>query len=187
MRCARELWAAQGFAAVSVRRIAAAAGVDQALVHHYFGTRDALIAAVIRAEVEAAATLSLTPTSDPDDLLRQIINHYLGTGRTTGLLITRAELAGLAPEAMVPEGAVRPLSVLARGIAERQAANGRPDATLDPALVSAVAGCVMLGLPALAPWLLSGAGLSADDFEARRDEIVEILVWFINSASGLLT
>ena len=37
---ARALFSAQGYPGTSVRAIAAAAGVDAALVHHYFGTKD---------------------------------------------------------------------------------------------------------------------------------------------------
>jgi AcrR family transcriptional regulator len=184
VRIARELFATHGIEAVSVRRIAMVAGIDQALVHHYFGTRSALITAVIRAEVEAAATMSLTPTGDSNDLLRQILGHYLGAGQTTAVLIARAQLAGLAPETMVPEGVVRPLALLARGIAEGQAASSWVGTSIDPALVSVVAGAAMMGLAVLAPWLLTGVGLAADELDARRDEIVDILVWFINAAAG---
>ena len=41
---ARELFASSGYAGTSIRAVAAAAGVDAALVHHYFGTKDDPIA-----------------------------------------------------------------------------------------------------------------------------------------------
>ncbi len=44
---ARELFAANGFDATSIRAVAAGAGVDPALVHHYFGTKTQLFAAAI--------------------------------------------------------------------------------------------------------------------------------------------
>jgi AcrR family transcriptional regulator len=37
--CARELFARNGIKNTSIRAVAAAAGVDSALVHHYFGTK----------------------------------------------------------------------------------------------------------------------------------------------------
>jgi len=49
---ARERFAEQGYAATSVRRIAAAAGVDPALVHHYFGTKNDLFLAALELPVD---------------------------------------------------------------------------------------------------------------------------------------
>ena len=43
---ARELFARNGISNTSIRAVAAAAGVDSALVHHYFGTKEQLAAAV---------------------------------------------------------------------------------------------------------------------------------------------
>ena len=48
---ARQTFAAVGFTKASIRRIAAAAGVDPALVHHYFGSKDALFLATVQIEV----------------------------------------------------------------------------------------------------------------------------------------
>ena len=57
---ARELFAERGYAGTSMRAIGAAAGVDPALVHHYFGTKEELFRAVLDVPV------------DPEVLLRQI-------------------------------------------------------------------------------------------------------------------
>ena len=38
LAAARESFAAKGFAGTTIRGVAASAGVDPALVHHYFGT-----------------------------------------------------------------------------------------------------------------------------------------------------
>ena len=54
---AREHFAAQGFAGASVRGIAAAAGVDSALVHHYFGTKDDLFIAALQLKVDPREVL----------------------------------------------------------------------------------------------------------------------------------
>jgi len=52
LSAARELFATQGYAGTSVRAIAAAAGVDGALVHHYFGTKDDLFIAALELRVD---------------------------------------------------------------------------------------------------------------------------------------
>jgi AcrR family transcriptional regulator len=49
---ARVLFARNGIANTSIRAVAAAAGVDSALVHHYFGTKEKLFAAVVHIPVD---------------------------------------------------------------------------------------------------------------------------------------
>ncbi len=49
---ARELFARNGIANTSIRAVAAAAGVDSALVHHYFGTKERLFAAAVRIPID---------------------------------------------------------------------------------------------------------------------------------------
>jgi AcrR family transcriptional regulator len=49
---ARELFARNGFDKTSVRAVAAGAGVDPALVHHYFGTKHRLFTAAIRIPID---------------------------------------------------------------------------------------------------------------------------------------
>lgn len=49
---ARSLFAEQGYAGTSVRAVASAAGVDAALVHHYFGTKDDLFIAALELPVD---------------------------------------------------------------------------------------------------------------------------------------
>ena len=49
---ARELFARNGIDKTSIRAIAAAAGVDAALVHHYFGTKQQLFAAAIHIPID---------------------------------------------------------------------------------------------------------------------------------------
>jgi AcrR family transcriptional regulator len=49
---ARELFARNGIGNTSIRAVAAAAGVDSALVHHYFGTKEKLFAAAVRIRID---------------------------------------------------------------------------------------------------------------------------------------
>jgi AcrR family transcriptional regulator len=51
---AREAFGARGFDGASVRTIAASAGVDPALVHHYFGTKERLFLETVGAPVNPA-------------------------------------------------------------------------------------------------------------------------------------
>jgi len=54
---ARELFAHNGIDRTSIRAIAAAAGVDSALVHHYFGTKQQLVAAAIDLPLDPMTVL----------------------------------------------------------------------------------------------------------------------------------
>jgi AcrR family transcriptional regulator len=49
---ARELFARNGIKNTSIRAVASAAGVDSALVHHYFGTKEQLFAAAIHIPID---------------------------------------------------------------------------------------------------------------------------------------
>jgi AcrR family transcriptional regulator len=49
---ARVLFARNGISNTSIRAVAATAGVDSALVHHYFGTKEKLFAAAVRVPID---------------------------------------------------------------------------------------------------------------------------------------
>jgi AcrR family transcriptional regulator len=49
---ARELFARNGIGNTSIRAIASGAGVDAALVHHYFGTKEQLFAAAVHIPID---------------------------------------------------------------------------------------------------------------------------------------
>lgn len=49
---ARELFARNGIHQTSIRAVAAAAGVDSALVHHYYGTKEQLFAAAVHIPID---------------------------------------------------------------------------------------------------------------------------------------
>jgi AcrR family transcriptional regulator len=49
---AREAFADRGFDQASIRQIATSAGVDPALVHHYFGTKEQLFLATVGAPID---------------------------------------------------------------------------------------------------------------------------------------
>lgn len=57
---ARELFASHGYQRTTMRAVASRAGVDAALIHHYFGTKRGLLAAV------------LAPPLDPLQVLRGV-------------------------------------------------------------------------------------------------------------------
>lgn len=68
LSCARELFARNGFKNTSVWLIAAAAGVDAALVHHYFGTKQQLFAAAVHIPIDPQMVLGPLRSTPVDEL-----------------------------------------------------------------------------------------------------------------------
>lgn len=56
----------QGYAGTSMKDIAAEAGVAQALIHYYFGTKEDLLAAVVRSLCDAMRGDAAAGLADPD-------------------------------------------------------------------------------------------------------------------------
>ncbi|MGB3486329.1 MAG: TetR family transcriptional regulator [Mycobacterium sp.] len=67
---ARELFARNGIGNTSIRAIAADAGVDAALVHHYFGTKEKLFTAAINVAFDPAEILVPLRTAPVEQLGR---------------------------------------------------------------------------------------------------------------------
>lgn len=64
---AREAFANAGFEATSVRSIASRAGVDQALVHRYFGTKKRLFLATLDVPFDPGEVLAPVRGADPQE------------------------------------------------------------------------------------------------------------------------
>ncbi|MBP6482263.1 MAG: TetR family transcriptional regulator, partial [Pseudomonadales bacterium] len=69
---ARKLFACNGIDKTSIRSIAAAAGVDSALIHHYFGTKQQLFVAAIRIPVDPMVVLGPVREAPVEELGRLI-------------------------------------------------------------------------------------------------------------------
>ncbi|KDF01974.1 TetR family transcriptional regulator [Mycolicibacterium aromaticivorans JS19b1 = JCM 16368] len=95
---ARELFARNGIDKTSIRSIAAAAGVDSALVHHYFGTKEQLFAAAINIPIDPMAVLAPlrdTPVDELGRVLPSILLPLWDSEMGNGLIATmRSLLAG---------------------------------------------------------------------------------------------
>ena len=77
MASARELFAAHGYNGASVRQIATAAGVDPALIHHYFGTKEKLFRAVLEIPVAPDELIPQIFSADPEDVPERLVRTFL--------------------------------------------------------------------------------------------------------------
>ena len=75
---ARDSFAASGYAGTSIRAVAAAAGVDAALVHHYFGTKDDLFLAALELPVDPRALLAPVAEAGADGAGERLLRVFLG-------------------------------------------------------------------------------------------------------------
>lgn len=80
---ARREFAANGYDAVSIRAIARTAGVDPALVHHYYDGKEALFAAAMQLPFNPAEALPalFAGASGPDDIAERMVRFVFSIWR----------------------------------------------------------------------------------------------------------
>lgn len=76
LAAARELFAERGFEATTMRAVAGRAGVDAALIHHYFGTKDGLLEEALTLPVDPAQLL-VGVGDDPARLGEEMVRRVL--------------------------------------------------------------------------------------------------------------
>lgn len=74
---ARVLFAERGFSRTTIRAIAAGAGVDPALVHHYFGSKDDLFVAALELPVDPREVLAPVVALGPDGAGERLLRTFL--------------------------------------------------------------------------------------------------------------
>ena len=72
-QAAAKLFASRSFETVSTRAIAKEAGVDAALIHHYFGSKEGLFQAVLNAAIRPEQLEALVVSESPEDWGRQLV------------------------------------------------------------------------------------------------------------------
>ena len=75
---ARQAFAEKGFAGASMRAIAAEAGVDPALIHHYFDSKQQLFLATVALPLELPKIVGKVAAGDRDDLGERLVRTVLG-------------------------------------------------------------------------------------------------------------
>lgn len=138
---ARESFGERGYSDTSVRAVAARAGVDAALVHHYFGTKDGLFSAAIEPPFDPAAVAPALLEPGLDGLGERLVRFFLQVWDEPA---SRARIQGMLRSALNQEAA----AALLREFVTRQllgrvaAAVDAPDAELR----ASFAGTQLVGL-----------------------------------------
>ena len=91
------MFAERGFDGATIRGIATAAGVDPALVHHYFGNKDKLFLAAVDAPADPAELLPAVLAAPKDQLgaavVRMLLHVWDGPARPAGLALIRSAVS----------------------------------------------------------------------------------------------
>jgi AcrR family transcriptional regulator len=77
VQAAREAFAERGYDRASIRTIATSAGVDPALVHHYFGTKEQLFLVTVEAPIDPGSVFSTVLAGDDEDLPERLVRQFL--------------------------------------------------------------------------------------------------------------
>lgn len=101
LEIARKLFSQNGFDKTSVRSVASGAGVDPALVHHYFGTKRDLFLASVDIPVDPSQVIAPVlemPTSDVGrHLARAVFSVWESPHRPAVVAAFRSAMAGNEP------------------------------------------------------------------------------------------
>lgn len=77
LAAARELFAHNGFQGASIRGVASAAGVDAALVHHYFGTKRELFLATVEIPLDFTTVVASVAAAGIDGFGQRLVRAAL--------------------------------------------------------------------------------------------------------------
>jgi len=75
---ARELFSERGFERTTMRAVAARAGVDPALIYHYFGDKDGLLLAALQPPADAATVFAGLAATAADRTGEELVRRLIG-------------------------------------------------------------------------------------------------------------
>jgi AcrR family transcriptional regulator len=129
LTAARQAFAEKGFDGATIRGIASTAGVDPALVHHYFGSKDKLFLAAIEAPANPADLLPEALAGGRDALghnvVRLLLRVWDGPMQPAALALVRSAIgnewtAKLLREFLVTQVLRRVVGTLDMPVRERE-------------------------------------------------------------------
>ena len=154
MTAAAELIAAEGFGAASFARIAARAGYSRGLAGQKFGSKDALVRAVINlvaARVEALFQARVARAQTPVDEVIAFVDSFLGHLESDRLvrsyfIMMAAAIANRLPIAQAFVEAHDGVKARLREMVARGQASGQISASLDADATALSIGALLLGI-----------------------------------------
>ena len=132
---ARRAFAERGYDQVTIRGVAETAGVDPALVHHYFGSKEGLFVAAMELPVDPAVMVEMLLAGDRDQIGERIAGTFVSVWDQAAnqhplLALIRSAVSSEKAAAMLREFLA---DALLRRVAERL---GKADGQLRASLVA---------------------------------------------------
>jgi AcrR family transcriptional regulator len=151
LEAAARLFAEEGPKAVSVRRIAAAAGVNHGLVHHYFGSKEELLREVVRRRatvmMSEALAASTTVRLDQEGFWADRLWRAVAADDSWKVVV-RALLDGYEDDLLMED--TPGLKLLVEAIRNRQQRGDITD-EVDPEVIASVGAALLWGALVLQP------------------------------------
>jgi AcrR family transcriptional regulator len=135
LAAAQTEFAAKGYDGTTIRAVGAAAGVDPALVHHFFGSKDDLFLAALQIPFDPRVVIPGVVAAGADGLGVRLIETFLSIwedpkARMPLLAVVRSGLASESAGTLLADGMLR---MIFTPVAQ---ALGTPDAQLRAQLVA---------------------------------------------------
>ncbi|WP_433464892.1 TetR family transcriptional regulator [Spirillospora sp. CA-128828] len=160
---ARDLFAEKGYDGASLRAIARAAGVDPALVHHFFGNKEGVFIEAMRFPVDPSVLLPRILSAPRDRLGELMVRTFLDVWRDAD---RRAPMLAMLRSAMTNE---RAAALMREFVASALFGRARQATDASPLGIQAAAG-QMIGLMILR-YVLCIEPLAS----ASEDELIELV------------
>jgi TetR/AcrR family transcriptional regulator, repressor for neighboring sulfatase len=157
-----ELLAEAGPRTLSVRQVAERAGVNHALVHRHFGTKDEIVRRALETQAAAVAqdvrVRSHQGTLDVAEVLEVLAEHTAYWATLARVVLDDPELAG--------RGAA-PTTGLFASAARREGT--------DPG-TTALAACLMLGRQVFGDFVVEATGITPEDLDTDVSQVLRSLL-----------
>jgi len=157
---AQRLFAERGFLAVSVRDIAAEAGVSHALVHRYLGSKEDVLVAVMKRNTPPALRAAGAAGGVPETVVR-MFRGLLASQPDYLRLLARIVMDRLSFDTVKPEFPA--YALLIGSLTEDAARRGRE--LPDPRVLAASLTALAIGWSVTEDWLVKASGLDDVDPE----------------------
>jgi len=178
---AEELFAENGYAATSIRRIAGKAGVNSALVHYYFGDKKTLLQEVIEHSLEplghAIAAMRNGPEASPNVIARLLLSMVAEHPNIPRLLTREVLLPGGEMQQYFTENMAPHLGGALPVLLNREKSAGRMRKDCDPAIstVLILAVCVFPFIARTLAEPVLGVNFDDEGIELLKTQITELL------------
>ena len=181
MDAARDLFAERGPASVSVRDIAARARVNHGLIFRHFGSKEALLKAVMRREALAFSTAAGDP-KDPVASVQRLFEENIRREQFIRILAFSILSGTPIQDLYSEEGA---LGILLTGVRDQAPPQSPPTplSGIDPRVSVAAASAFMKGWLLFEPWVLQAVGAVGEDVSVIRKDVGRLLDQVISSGA----